>query len=75
MAKIDTQYPQAGTRAQEVLGYIARNPGTTTNGIITGLEFNPSVVRKCLTALIGRGIVVDEPDTNGHHHYRTKRTM
>lgn len=74
MLKTDI-YPRAGTRAQVVLEYIAQNSGTTTNGIIAGLKFNPSVVRKCLSALLSRKVIVDAQDNKGHHHYSVKKVL
>ncbi len=61
-----------GSRAQQILDHIANNPGTTKNAIITALDINPSVARKYTQLLIRRGLVVDEPDENGYHHYRVK---
>lgn len=65
-------YPRPGTRAAQVLDYIFSNEGTTTNGIISGLKYNPSVVRKCLVNLLAKGRITDHVDGNGHHNWRAK---
>lgn len=74
MGKNDT-YPRPGTRAANVYDYIASNEGTTTNGIISGLKYNPSVVRKCLTNLETKGRIADTVDGKGYHSWRVKRSM
>lgn len=71
MTKTDT-YPRPGTRAALVYDFIAENPGTTKNGVISGLDFNPSVVKKCIDNLVDKGRIVDKPDAQGYHHYTTK---
>lgn len=68
----ETIYPRPGTHAETVLTYVQSNDGTTTNGIISGLKMNPSVVRKCLKVLSERQKVTDSMDDNGHHHFSAK---
>jgi len=65
-------YPRPGTHAETILKYVQSNDRTTTNGIISGLKMNPSIVRKCLGVLVERGMLLDEPDENQHHHYTAK---
>lgn len=65
-------YPLPGSRAALVYDYIAANPGTTKNGVITALGFNASVVKKCVVSLLTNGRIVDKPDEKGYHHYRVK---
>lgn len=65
-------YPLPGTHAETILNYVQENRGTTTNGVISALQMNPSVVRKCLSALIERGLVHDNKDDRGHHHYSAR---
>lgn len=67
-------YPLPGTHAETIRDYVIANPNTTTNGIIEGLKMNPSVVRKCLAVLVDRGVLVDAPDDNKHHHYTAKNS-
>lgn len=71
MAKTDT-YPHPGTRAALVYDHIAQNPGVTKNGIISGLSFNPSVVKKCVENLLNKGRIADRKDDQGHHHYTVR---
>lgn len=65
-------YPQPGTHAERVLEFIQKNPGTTRNAIIRSLALNPSIVRDCIRQLSEKGIVVDTPDSQNHHHYKAK---
>lgn len=65
-------YPRPGSHAETILNFVVANPGTTTNGVISGLSMNPSVVRKCLTVLLERGRIEDRPDDKQHHHYTAK---
>ncbi len=65
-------YPMPGTHAERILNLIVANPGITANGIITALSMNASPARKCLTALQSRGLIVDQPDGEGNHHYSAK---
>jgi hypothetical protein len=64
-----SSYPRPGSHAERILVYVTANDGTTTNGIISGLKLNPSIVRKCLAVLMERGLLRDNPDENRHHHY------
>ncbi len=65
-------YPMPGSNAERILNYIQANPGASTNKGITGLEMNPSVVRKCLTNLMTKGLLEDRPSQDGIHHYSAK---
>lgn len=65
-------YPKAGTHAARILDFVKESPGTTKNSIITGLDLNPGIVRKCIIALMAAGLLTDSPDENGHHHYSAK---
>lgn len=67
-----TNYPKSGTHAERILDFISKNEGTTKNAIITGLDLNPGIVRKCIIALMAAELLVDTPDGNGHHHYTAK---
>lgn len=63
-------YPRPGTNAERVLDHIKANPGVTTNGLITKLDMNSTIVRKCLKSLLSSGKIEDAFDkTNGFHHY------
>lgn len=62
-------YPRPGTHAETILEFVKANDGTTTNGIVSGLKMNPSVVRKCLSVLVERGALKDNRDANRHHHF------
>lgn len=75
-AKVATAiYPRPGTHAARVLDHIKANPRITKNGIIEGLKLNPSVVRDLMRTLIDKGLVVDEPDAEGRHHYSAKTVL
>lgn len=65
-------YPVPGSNAARILKYIQDHPETTTNGIITGMKLNPSVVRKCLGVLEEKGRIEDTRDAENHHHYTAK---
>jgi hypothetical protein len=67
-----TPYPRPGSHAERILQFIEANDGTTTNGVISGLKLNPSIVRKCLAVLMDRGLLIDRPDEQKHHHYSAK---
>lgn len=75
VVKTKVIYPEPGTRAAQVLHYIAENEGTTKNKIITALRMNPSVVKKCVQALMENERIVDEPDDQRHHHYRVRGNL
>lgn len=62
-------YPRAGTNAETILEHIRGNPGVSRNAIISTLDLNPSVVKKTIKALIGHGLVEDDPDERGFHRY------
>ncbi len=66
------RYPVPGTNAERILHFIISNPGTTTNGVITAMKMNASPVRKCLVALEAKGLIEDQPDEDGNHHYSVK---
>lgn len=65
-------YPQPGTMADRILEFIRDNPRVSTNRILTKLDLNPSPARKCIKALIERGLVTDRPDGKGNHHYTAR---
>lgn len=65
-------YPIAGTHAETILNYVQANEGTTTYGIITGLDMNPSVVRKCLRVLAEKGVLIDRRDKARNHRWSAK---
>jgi DNA-binding IclR family transcriptional regulator len=57
--EVDVVYPQINTRAAQILEYVKANPGTSRNGIISGLSLNPSVVRRYVQVLVERGLIRD----------------
>lgn len=65
-------YPIADTHAARILEFIQSNPGTTRNAIISGLDLNPSIVRRYAQALLERGLIVDTPNDSGYHSYTAK---
>jgi len=65
-------YPRPGTHAETIRDFVQAHDGITTNGIISGLKLNPSVVRKCLRVLVEKGALVDRPDEARNHHYSAK---
>lgn len=69
MAVRTRTYPRPDTHAHAILSYIKENEGTTKNGIITGLQLNPGIVRKAVVALLEAGAIKDAPDQNQNHHY------
>lgn len=68
-------YPLPGTKASRILAFIRDNPGASRNKIISGLEFNPAVVRKAVGALMDHGLIDDEPTALGHHRYSIRENM
>lgn len=68
----DRAYPRPGTNAMRVLVFIRENPGTSTNNVITKLGLNPTIARKCITALLGHQKIEDKPTDAGHHAYSIK---
>lgn len=64
-----TPYPQPKTKAHDILAFIRENPGATRNAIITGLGFNPSIVRRYVQVLIEHRLVEDSPNGQGWHCY------
>lgn len=66
MSTTELEYPQADTRASQILDYIKINPGTSRNGIISGLGLNPSVVRRYVQVLVERGLVRDTLEDGKH---------
>ncbi len=64
-----TEYPHPQTKAYEILGFIQKHPGATRNAIITGLGFNPSIVRRYVQVLIEHHLVEDKPNGQGWHCY------
>lgn len=69
MPTAEVRYPRTGTKAEAILEYIRENPGTSHNAIISGLDLNPSVVKRYVQVLLSRKLVTDEPDDSGFHHY------
>jgi predicted transcriptional regulator len=65
-------YPRPGTNAEHILDAIKDNPGVSATGIINRLGLNPSPARACIKALLEHGLITDEVDDNGHHHYTAK---
>ena len=68
----DRAYPQSGTNAMRVLVFIRENPGTSTNNVITKLGLNPTIARKCITALLDHQKIEDNQNAQGHHSYSVK---
>lgn len=66
------EYPQVGTKAARILEFIRDNPGTSRNAIINQLGFNPSVVRKAVSALLEHGVIEDSPTEQHYHQYSVK---
>lgn len=63
------KYPQPGTMADRILGFIRENPGCSTNRIWNSLGINPSPARQCLKNLLEREMIEDAPNGEGHHRY------
>lgn len=68
-------YPRPGTNAERILHYIRINPGASVTKIWNALRMNPSPTRTCITALLEHGLIEDQPDASGHHHFVVKDTV
>lgn len=67
-------YPQPGTMAERILGYIRVNPGASPSGIHRKLVLNPSPARDCIRKLLDKGLIEDRQEGSVHHYYARETT-
>lgn len=63
------EYPIPGTTADRILQLLRGHPGLSVNAIKNALNQNPHPVRTYLAVLLKKGLIVDNPNEQGHHAY------
>ncbi len=66
---IASPYPMPGTKAEQMLAFVAANPGASQNATFraSGPTDSPTSARKALRRLVSRGLIRIETDERGYH--------